>query len=120
MTQTQREALLDLLTLSVFIDSYLSLSEDHALQSALESLGWESPRPKEIFVLNSMSRARTAAESDANTDAFIKARAAAFTDTASQSAAVTCLQKVLSADGIAQSESDFLARVQAAFPTATA
>ncbi len=115
VTQPQREALLDLVIFSIFTDAHLSIKEDEALQSALETIGWDAVKPREIFICNSMNRARKATDSDAAGAEYIKTRAAAFTDAASQSTAVELLQKVFAADGTAASETEFLARVKQCF-----
>ena len=115
MNQFQREALLDLLVLSIFTDSHLSLKEDEALQATFDAVGWEAPKPREIFICTSMNRARKASDSDAATSDYIASRAAAFTDPTSQTTALDLLQRVFAADGTAPSEASFVARVRASF-----
>ena len=107
MTQPQREALLDLVIFSIFTDSHLSLKEDEALEAALAAIGWDAEKPREIFICNSMNRARRACDADAAGAEYIKARAATFTDAGSQGTAVDLLQKVFAADGTAASETEF-------------
>ncbi len=116
MTQHQREALLDLLVLSIFVDSYLSLAEDAALHQAMEELGWEAELPRDIFFLNSMNRARQVSASDEKTAEYVKARAAAFTDATFQQYALEQLERVLASDTIVPSESAFLNHVRDALP----
>lgn len=116
MTQSQREALLDLLVFAIFTDSHLSLREDAALLAAFDSLGWEAIKPREIFICNSMNRARKAADSDASGAAYIVASASAFTDAESQKSAIDLLQRVFASDGVVPSEAAFLARLQSNFP----
>ena len=115
MNQSQREALLDLLLASIYTDSHLSLKEDEALQAALENLGWEAAKPREIFLCNSMNRARKVSESDAATADYIATRAAAFTDAESRKTALDHLERVFASDGTAPAETSFLARVRASF-----
>jgi len=114
MTQPQREALLDLLLLSTFVDSHLSLKEDEALQAAIEAIGWEAEKPRDIFVLTGINRARAAADTDEATAKFIDARAGLFADTASRLAALEAIKGVLSNDGVADSETSFLKLVEKA------
>jgi len=116
MTQPQREALLDLVIASIFIDSHLSIKEDEALEASFESIGWDAVKPREIFICNSMNRARQATDSDAATAEYISSRAVAFSDAGSQNMALELLQKIFAADGTAASETEFLARVKAGFP----
>jgi hypothetical protein len=116
MTQPQRESLLDLLILSIFVDSHLSLKEDDALMASLEAVGWDALKPRDIFICNSMNRARKASDTEADTGAYIASRSAAFTDAESQTKALRLLEQVLAEDGVSPAETDFLARVKAAFP----
>jgi len=114
MTQPQREALLDLVILALFADSHLSLKEDEALQAALDKIGWEALKPREIFFCNSMNRARKAVETDADSSEYIAARAKVISDVWSKAEAVSVLQSVLASDGVTDVESAFLERVKAA------
>lgn len=109
MTQPQREALLDLLVLSIFADAHLSLTEEDTLQARIQGIGWESEKPREIHFLNAMHRARGAIESPEKTDAFVALRAAAFTGESSRAAALEAIRSVLASDGHGEAESAFLA-----------
>lgn len=115
MTQSQRESLLDLLSLAIFADSHISLKEDNALESALDSLGWDSTQSREIFLYGSVSRAREASSSDDASSLFIAEKAKAFSEPAAQTAALDLLQKVFASDGIAEAEATFLNRVRRGF-----
>ncbi|HEX8373140.1 MAG TPA: hypothetical protein VF585_10195 [Chthoniobacterales bacterium] len=115
MNQNQSEALLSLAILAIFTDSMLSLKEEEALSTAVESIGWQSTKPRDIFVLTTMSRARAASQNDAATQTFIHERAAAFTDDESRKTALSTLQAVLGSDGVSAEESKFLGTVKAAF-----
>lgn len=109
MTQLQREALLDLLVLSIFADAHLSLSEEDTLQARIHGIGWESEKPRDIHFLNAMHKARGAMETPEKTDAFIALRAACFTTESSRSAALEAIRSVLASDGHSETESAFLA-----------
>ncbi len=114
-SQPQREALIDLLILSIFVDAHLSLAEDHALHSAIDSLGWASEHPREIFVLNSFSRGRRASESDDTMAQYVSTRAEVFPEPARRAEALTQIRTVLESDGLAEQETSFLRHVTAAF-----
>lgn len=118
MNQPQREALLDLLHLATLVDSHLSLNEDDALHSALEAIGWEGAKPREIYTYSSLNRARKASENEAQTAEYVAARTAAFTDAATQEKALGLIQSVLAGDGISPEESQFLQKIKGAFPRA--
>ncbi|HYF37317.1 MAG TPA: hypothetical protein VD994_18595 [Prosthecobacter sp.] len=118
MTQLQREALFDLLTLSIYADQHVSLTEESLLESAFIAEGWDSEYPKSLFLEKSFARARAAAESDDATAAYLAERAAAFTDTASQTEALGVVRNLLTRDGLASGEMAFLSRLQASLPKA--
>lgn len=116
MTQKQREALFDLITLAPYSDSYLSLAEETLAESAFIAEGWESEHPKSLFLEQSLARARAAAESEEATVEYIASRAALFTDQGSQTEAYGVVSGVISRDGLNADESAFLTRLKNAFP----
>lgn len=111
MTQQSREAIIDLLFLSLYIDDHLSMAEDTALESALVSLGWDDGQPKDIFLLNAFARARDASASEEKIHEFIDERVALIQEDGQEATALEWLGKVLAADGLAQSEEQFLHRL---------
>jgi hypothetical protein len=115
MTQAQREALIDLILLSQFSDSHVSIKEGVSLDTAIESLGWDSPKPRDIYFLTATSRARKATDSAESTAAFIKERAAAFADPAEQDQALAIIRQVMESDGATGDEVKFLAQIAGAF-----
>lgn len=117
MTQAQREAILELTVLAIFADSHISLTENQALESAINQLGWESERPRDLAFLMAMARARAASESEAATAAYIKPRAAMFQNAEVQSKALAFLNKVLEPDGVTAEETEFFHLVKDAFPS---
>jgi len=114
MTQSQREALLDLVILALFADSHISLKEDAALQAALEKVGWEAVKPREIFFLNSMSRARQVSESASATSAYLTERAQVLKGGWSSAETVCFIASILASDGVTPEETAFLGEVKAA------
>jgi len=115
MTQSQREALLDLLIAAIFVDSQLSIKEDEALDYAFQSIGWDGVNPRHVFICSSMTRARRVRDSDEATARYINSRVTVFADEDSRSMAIDLLERVFVADGLAESEAEFLARVKACF-----
>lgn len=113
MTQPQREAVLDLVILAMFADSHLSLKEDARMQEALDKIGWESSKPREIFFCNSMNRARKASDSAAATDEYISGRVKEL-NFWSKTEAMSLLESLLASDGVTAEESAFLAQVKSA------
>lgn len=115
MTQVQREALIDLLHLSILADTHISLKEDEGLASAITSLGWESTQPREIYILTSGSKARRAFDSAEASAEFLQTRAAQFDTVESQQQALELLRGLFASDGTSADESAFLTRLSAAF-----
>ena len=116
MTQDQREALFDLITLAPYADSHLTLREEELCESAFVAEGWESEHPKSLFLDQSLARAREAADSDDAMDAYIQQLAAKFSDEASQKEAYGVVHGIIARDGVNSAESQFLALLQQAFP----
>lgn len=115
MTQPSREAIIELLLLSLYLDDHLSMAEDAALESALQSLGWESEKPKDICILNAFARARRATASDESTRQYIDERVAVIQADGQEAVALEWLGKVLAADGLTQPEERFLHRLHDRF-----
>jgi len=113
MTQNSREALIELLFLSLYLDDHLSLAEDDVLTTALDSLGWESGNSREKHVFRSFALARATYEDPAKCDEFLKERAAIFKSDGEEAAAITWLSKVLGSDGLTFMEKRFLTQLEA-------
>ena len=73
MTQESRQVVIELLFLSLYLDDHLSLAEDEVLNSALDSLGWDSPVSREKFIFSAFSKAREVATCPIKTEAFLAA-----------------------------------------------
>ena len=111
MNQTSREAIIELLFLSLYLDDHLSMAEDAVIEDALVSLGWESEKPKDICILNAFARARRAIASEEATEAYIGDRVAVIQKDGQELVALEWLGKVLAADGLSQPEERFLQRL---------
>jgi hypothetical protein len=115
MTQPQIEATIELILLSTYVDSHISIIEEEAMVKSVQSLGWQADAPRDIFLLNAMSRVRKVAEDDSKVAQFVAEHAAVFPDADSQTDCVDHLRKVLSADGMVATENRFIARVVSSF-----
>lgn len=116
MTQTQREALFDLLTLSMYADAHISLTEERLVESAFIAEGWESEYPKSLFLDESLARAREAADSDDSMFDYINARAQAFTTKDSQKEVLGVVKNILKSDGESPEENEFYSLLVQALP----
>lgn len=113
MTQESRQVLIELLFLSLYLDDHLSLAEDEVLNDALDSLGWDSPQPREKFIFRAFSGAREVAADAIKTEEFLGTRADLIKRDGDEASALTWLYKVLGSDGISESEKRFLGQVEA-------
>ncbi len=115
MTQSQREALLDLLHIAMLTDSHISLKEESELERSINAIGWDSQRPREIHLLNSMAKARQATESAERTNEYIATRTAKFINADDQNKALSMLTSLLSSDGEGAEEIKFIAQIRELF-----
>jgi hypothetical protein len=112
MTQNSRQAIIELLFLALYLDNHLSLAEDDVLTTALDSLGWESPHPRETFIFQAFAKAREASADEAQIDGFLNERASVIKRDGSSASGITWLYKILGSDGISPSEERFLNRLE--------
>lgn len=115
MTQPQREAILELLVLSLFVDAHISLAEEDTLHARIQGLGWESDKPRDIHFLNAMNKARAAASTAEKTETFIAERAARIDSASARENALDAIHSVLASDGRGEDESHFLALLRKHF-----
>lgn len=119
MNQTQREAIIELLTLAIYTDAHLSLQEDELLEATIATLGWESEFPKALFVEKAWVAARNAADTTEATTAFVQQRATLFPQSPSQSVVYSLVHQTLAADGLNPEENTFLKLLNDSFPKPT-
>ena len=111
MNQDSRQALIELLLLSLYIDGNLTLAEDTVLEKALDALGWDSSCPREICILNAFAKAREASTCQAKADEFLAEHARVLLEDQQSSTAMEWLGKVLASDGMTAEEERFLAKL---------
>jgi len=116
MTQPQREALFDLLALSIFADAHLSLTEEDLVQEAFVKKGWKSDYPKSLFIEESFARAREAAESDDGVADYLADRAEVFSTKTAQKEALEVVKGILESDGMTAEENEFFSLLIQALP----
>ena len=119
MKQPQREALFDVLTLSIYADAHISLTEERLLESAFIAEGWDSEYPKSLFIEESFARAREMSESDDTMFDYINARAQAFITKAMQKEALGVVKNILKSDDETPEENEFYNLLVQALPKAT-
>jgi hypothetical protein len=112
VNQDSRKAIIELLFLALYLDDRLTLAEDEVLTSALEVIGWDSPRPREICVLNAFGVARDASSCAIRTEAFLVERTDVIKQSGDSATALTLLSKLLAADGLTSAEERFLSKIE--------
>lgn len=115
MKQSTREAIIDLLFLSLYLDEKLSFAEDETFARALDDLGWESDQPRESHIWKAFNNARAAQGHLEKVREFIDTRAEVIANEGGQAEAYTWLTRVLGADGIDNAERHFLERLERRF-----
>ncbi len=116
MTQKNREALFDLLTLSIYADAHISLTEQRLLDSAIIAEGWDSEYPKSLFMEESFARAREAADSDDAIFDYINEKAQVFTTKGVQKEVLGVVKNILKSDGETPEENEFYSLLVQALP----
>lgn len=111
--QSQREALLDLLVLGMFIDRHVANAEGQFIREQALGLEWEAVRSMESFIDASMRRARDVMGSENATGAYLEDIALRLaTDEAKQKALQVC-EELMTADGqLAEREQELLTQVK--------
>jgi len=113
MTQSSREALVELLFLALYLDGNISEAEDDVLNEALGSLGWDSPEPRQTLVTRAYSASQELVGKVHETEAYQAARAAIIKGNGDEGEGLTWLYRVLGADGIVPTEKWFLDKIEA-------
>ncbi|OYW76222.1 MAG: hypothetical protein B7Z37_09850 [Verrucomicrobia bacterium 12-59-8] len=116
MNQPQREALFDVLTLSIYADAHISLTEERLLESAFIAEGWDSEYPKSLFIEESFARAREMSESDDTMFDYINEKAQGFTTKSAQKEVLGVVKNILKSDGETPEENEFYNLLVQALP----
>ena len=112
-SQEQREALVDLLYLSLYIDNHISLLEEKKLDEELKKADWDGPNAAVLYMESAITRAR-----DAKSNTVVKAEyLSSIADRLAEKkiTALEALDKVLSSDGTDSKEASFLKEVRSVF-----
>lgn len=107
MTQSQREALFDILALAIHADALVSLTEEDLIQQGFVQRGWKPVRTRTAFMEASFERAREAADSDDAMMDYLTERAAEFAGATAQKEARNAVRTVLETDGTPAEDQEF-------------
>ena len=110
LTQTQREAIVDLLHYCMYADNFVALAEDRFINSVAATLSWDNMISFEVFEGGSIGKARKAKESAAFRDTFNKDIVNRLATKEARSLALQLCKDLYNADtGMTASESQQLA-----------
>ena len=114
-TQSQREALIDLLLLGMYADNMLSLAENQFLDDEVQELTWDSPTSLSAYLSAAIYRVRMAEEHQEKREALLQSVKERFGDVQGKQGALIVLKDLLASDGTAEQEQKFFAEIQRMF-----
>lgn len=112
--QSEREAIVDLLIMAIYVDNHLSLAESAELEESAGVLGWESVTDLDTYISTATARARNARSDEGLRGDYIAFAAERLAGAAAKERALELLDKVFLADGKNDVEAAFLEQVEAA------
>lgn len=112
LTQAEREATVDLLTLGVYADNHLSVAEDEVFESITTKMNWESERDISYYIYTATERARQARGDTGAVEEFLKYVAERLESTTAKTQALDLLDRLFSADGSNKKETHFYKTVE--------
>tara|TARA_R100000027_G_scaffold61554_3_gene52983 strand:+ start:12993 stop:13403 length:411 start_codon:yes stop_codon:yes gene_type:complete len=112
LTQTEREAIVDLLLLCTYADNHLSLAEDRVLQEQVDGYSWESGTSIGLYVASATDRARKATDDEDRFDEYMTSVANRLEADTSSEKAVELMEKLFRSDGTVAAETVFADRVR--------
>lgn len=112
MDTPSKQALIELLFLTLYQDGHLSIEEDSVLEKALNALGWTEDGDDGISVGTAFSVVREAGSDELKSYEFLKSRTTALREAGHSATALEWVGKVLASDGMSGEENTYFARVE--------
>jgi uncharacterized tellurite resistance protein B-like protein len=113
LVQPQREAIIDLLLVSMYADNRIATSEDEMLETELYAFSWESGISPENFLNASTARIRAALVDEAKTQALLESIRQRLGSAAAKQRALALCDKLLQSDqNSSEAETNFQKRVK--------
>jgi len=109
LSQEQIEGVLSLLLLGMNIDNQISLKEDDALHKLIDELGWQAEKPRDIFILTSISKLPSASD---DREHYLKNRVKLFKTEEEKNWLLDKLLSFLKTDGLSEKESLFVSLIK--------
>ncbi|MGB0414814.1 MAG: hypothetical protein ACPGJU_10265 [Coraliomargarita sp.] len=114
LEQPEREAIVDLLIIAIYVDNHLSLAESAELEESAGVLGWESVTDLDTYISTATARARDARSAESLRAEYIQHAVERLSSDASKERALELLNKVFLADGKNEVEKAFFKQVETA------
>lgn len=113
LTQTEREAIVDLLHFSLYADSHIALKEGEALSEIVGVIGWDVASAFQTYEAKSVAAARAARENPDAQKIFFDSISERLKAPESRALAVDLSAQLLSADGTVEKESSLVEEIRA-------
>ena len=114
--QIEREATIELMVMTMYIDKTLKLAEDEAIKQYLGSITWESWLPTDKFLGVAIAKVRNALGSKEKTTALLEDINSRLSNEERKSQALQACRELAIADGeLSQEEEGFLETVAQVF-----
>lgn len=113
LTQTEREAIVDLLHYSLYADSHIALKEGEMLSELVGVIGWDVASAFQTYEAQSVAAAREAKENADAKKVFFDSIAERLQSAESRALAVDLSKQLLAVDGTAENESAVIEEIRA-------
>lgn len=116
MTQAQREALVDVLVWTMFVDRHIAAPEQTFIEEQAADLRWSAPRPIGAFIDASMGRIRKVLGDDGAEESYLEDIARRLADDPARRGAHAACGELSRVDGeVARPEQEHLDRIARRF-----
>jgi len=99
LSQKEREAIIDLLHLCLYVDSHITLKEAEFIADTVERIGWDTQSSFSSYEVKSIAAARATNDSPAAKAEFLSEAAERLPSNASRTLALDLCKQLLAADG---------------------
>lgn len=114
LSQTEREAMVDLLHLCTYADAHISLKEGEFISEVVGVIGWDENLAFQSYEAKSVAAARAARADEGGKKEFIADAASRLKSPAARELAVALCRDLLASDGVAAREEALLNQIRAA------
>lgn len=112
--QPQREAMIDLLVWTMFVDRHVAGAEVERVAAEARGMAWDAPAPVDHYISKSMGRTRAVLAGERSADDYLDEIAARLGDDEARRKALAACEALATVDGaVADEERAFLARLAA-------